>query len=92
MYQSEFGGDVVMGCRFQPILSNPKESLKVTWHWITSNVNREVYSMYNSVEQLESQHPDYQGRVTLLTDALKEGWAKLQVSTANEMLRFTQNL
>ncbi|KAM9338166.1 uncharacterized protein ABDE67_017725 [Symphorus nematophorus] len=80
MYESEFGGDVVMGCRFQPKLSNPDDHLTVTWHWISSTLLREVYRIDNGVEHLESQHPDYQGRVRLLTEELEEGWAKLQVS------------
>lgn len=76
-YNSEFGGNVVMGCRFQPKPLNLRDSLKVTWHWITPNLDREVYRMDN----LASQHPDYQGRVMLLADALEEGWAKLQISS-----------
>lgn len=78
-YESEFGGDVVMGCRFQPKLSNPLEYLKVTWHWITATSSREVYRKDNSPESLASQHPDYQGRVTFFTEELQEGWAKIKV-------------
>ncbi|XP_076613405.1 butyrophilin subfamily 2 member A2-like isoform X2 [Chaetodon auriga] len=82
-YESEFGGDVVMGCRFQPKPSNPDDHLKVRWHWITSTLFREfreVYRMDNGVEQLATQSPDYQGRARLLTEELEEGWAKLQIS------------
>lgn len=87
MYKSEFGGDVVMGCRFQPKLSDPLDSLKVTWHWIAATSAREVYRMDDGVEHLASQDPDYRGRVTLLTEELNEGWAKLKVNTASEMFR-----
>lgn len=80
MYTSEFGGDVVMGCRFQPKLSNPDANLKVTWHRIIPNFDREVYWLENGKEKLVSQHPDYRGRVQLLTQELKDGWAKLEIS------------
>lgn len=78
-YESEFRGDVVMGCRFQPKLSNPLDYLKVTWHWIAATSSREVYRKDNSPESLASQHPDYQGRVTFFTEELQEGWAKIKV-------------
>lgn len=89
MYKSEFGEDVVMGCRFQPKLSNPDADLKVTWHWIVPGSDREAYWMENGKEYLASQHPNYRGRVRLLTEELKDGWAKLQVSTGSETSRFT---
>ncbi|XP_068191443.1 programmed cell death 1 ligand 1-like [Antennarius striatus] len=79
-YRSEFGGDVVMSCRFQPKLLNPQDYLKVTWYWISSASAREVYRMDNGVERLASQDPNYQGRVRLFSEELKEGWVKLQVS------------
>ncbi|XP_075945931.1 programmed cell death 1 ligand 1-like [Anarhichas minor] len=77
-YESTFGGDVVMGCRFQPKFSNPRADLKVTWHWTHLTSVREVYRMDNWEEHLGSQ--DYQGRVRLLTEELQEGWARLQIS------------
>uniref|UniRef100_A0A3Q4BZR1 Ig-like domain-containing protein n=1 Tax=Mola mola TaxID=94237 RepID=A0A3Q4BZR1_MOLML len=80
MFKSEFGGDVVMGCRFQPKLSNPQDPLKVTWHWISGTSSREVYRMDDRMEVSASQDPAYRGRVTLLTEELKDGWAKLKVS------------
>uniref|UniRef100_A0A8C2XGL8 Uncharacterized protein n=2 Tax=Cyclopterus lumpus TaxID=8103 RepID=A0A8C2XGL8_CYCLU len=79
-YKSTFGGDVVMGCRFQPKLSNPHADLKVTWHWIGSASVRVVYRMDNWMEHMASQDPDYRGRVRLLTDELQEGRAKIQIS------------
>ncbi|XP_051268928.1 butyrophilin subfamily 1 member A1 isoform X1 [Dicentrarchus labrax] len=79
VYNSEFGGDVVMGCKFQPKLSDPSDYLKVTWHWTGSNSIRDVYRMDNRSEDA-FQHPDYRGRVRLLTEELTEGWAKLQIS------------
>lgn len=87
MYESEFGGDVVMGCRFQPKLSNPQAHLKVTWHWIMGPSIREVYWIDNGKEHLASEV--YSGRVRLLTEELKDGWAKLQVNTSCEIFRFT---
>ncbi|XP_045923000.1 butyrophilin subfamily 2 member A2-like isoform X2 [Micropterus dolomieu] len=78
-YQSEFGGDVVMGCRFQPKLINPRDKLEVTWHRIKHSP-RKVYRMDNGTEDLAFQDPDYRGRVMLRTEELKDGWAKLQVS------------
>lgn len=79
MYESQFGGDVVMGCRFQPKSSDPSADLKVTWHWIKPESDREVYQMNNGAER--SASPEYQGRVRLLTEELREGWAKLKVIT-----------
>ncbi|XP_074474800.1 uncharacterized protein LOC141757843 [Sebastes fasciatus] len=79
-YQSKFGGDVVMGCRFQPKLPNIHADLKVTWQWIGSTSTREVYHMDNRKERLASRDPDYQGRVELLDAELEQGWAKLQIS------------
>nr|XP_020461576.1 uncharacterized protein LOC109963416 [Monopterus albus]XP_020461577.1 uncharacterized protein LOC109963416 [Monopterus albus]XP_020461578.1 uncharacterized protein LOC109963416 [Monopterus albus] len=75
-YESEFGGDVVMGCRFQPKLSNP--ALKVVWTRINTGQSLEVYRMGNGVEQ--SVSPDYLGRVKILTEEFQEGWAKLKIS------------
>ncbi|NP_001177293.1 B7-H1/DC protein precursor [Takifugu rubripes] len=83
-YQSEFGGDVVLGCRFglQPDLSVSASNLKVTWHWISSSSPspREVYRLDNWVEQLVHQDPVYRGRATLLKEELKNNWAKLKIS------------
>ncbi|XP_037607921.1 uncharacterized protein LOC119477840 [Sebastes umbrosus] len=79
-YKSKFGGDVVMGCRFQPKLPNIHADLKVTWQWIGSTSAREVYHMDNRKERLESRDPDYRGRVKLLDAELEQGWAKLQIS------------
>ncbi|KAI3362398.1 hypothetical protein L3Q82_012696 [Scortum barcoo] len=79
-YQADFGGDVVMGCRFQPKLSSPNASLKVTWHRIISGADQEVYRMDNELELLASQDPNYRGRARLLHDELKDGWARLQLS------------
>ncbi|XP_042364776.1 uncharacterized protein si:ch211-241b2.5 [Plectropomus leopardus] len=79
-YKSKFGEDVVMGCRFQPKLPGPLADLEVNWHWIGANSFRDVYKMDNWKENLALQHPDYQGRVRLLTDQLLDGWAKLEIS------------
>ncbi|XP_072310020.1 programmed cell death 1 ligand 1-like [Eucyclogobius newberryi] len=80
-YKSEFRGDVVMGCGFQTPSPTALSGIKVIWHWITPGGEvREVYRMDNAVERLTTQHPDYRGRVRLLTDEIQRGWAKLQVS------------
>ncbi|XP_029372452.1 programmed cell death 1 ligand 1-like [Echeneis naucrates] len=78
VYTSEFGENVVMGCKFHPKPTNLTADLKVTWQWKTSSAAWEVYKMINGVEHSASQ--EYQGRVKLLTEELKDGWAKLQVS------------
>lgn len=81
-YDAEFGGDVVMGCRFQPVPkpeSNPNPGLTVAWHWVSGGLTRVVYRMDSGVENLASQDPEYQGRARLLTEELSGGWSKLQV-------------
>ncbi|XP_041667213.1 immunoglobulin superfamily member 11-like [Cheilinus undulatus] len=80
-YDSEYGGDVVLGCSFKPKLSTPRAELKVTWLRMDSPMPRDIYSMDNWKEQLQFQDPDYQGRVKLLTEEVKDGWAKLQISS-----------
>ncbi|KAI9524734.1 hypothetical protein NQZ68_016743 [Dissostichus eleginoides] len=80
VYESTFGEDVVMGCRFQPKLSHHNADLKVTWHWFTSTLVRDVYRMDNWKENSASRDPDYRGRVMLLTDELQDGWSKLKIS------------
>nr|ALJ30164.1 B7-H1/DC [Paralichthys olivaceus] len=77
-YKSEYGGDVVMGCRFQPRPSHPNTDLKVTWHWIKPGSNREVYQMNNGMAQPSSA--EYQGRVNLFEERLRNGWARLKLS------------
>ncbi|XP_020485536.2 programmed cell death 1 ligand 1 isoform X2 [Labrus bergylta] len=79
-YDSEFGGDVVLGCRFQPNLSNPLADIKVSWHRIHSASTQHVYWLANGKEHLESQDPAYKDRVKLLTEELKNGLARLQIS------------
>ncbi|KAG7499659.1 programmed cell death 1 ligand 1-like [Solea senegalensis] len=78
MYESVFGGDVVMGCSFRPKTSGRSGDLQVTWHWIGPGFNREVYIWKNGKGHSASQ--EYQDRATLLTEQLSEGWAKLQLS------------
>lgn len=85
-YEAQFGGDVVMSCRFKPKPSNPQADLKVTWNWISSTSVREVYRMDNGEEVSASRDPDYRGRVKLFTEELKEGVAKLQVSDEDDGL------
>lgn len=87
VYNSEFGGDVVMGCRFQPKPSNPDAELKVTWHWIAGSSIREVHQWDNRVGNSASE--EYLGRVKLLTEELEEGWAKLQVVIGSDVFLST---
>ncbi|XP_070706688.1 programmed cell death 1 ligand 1 isoform X2 [Pempheris klunzingeri] len=77
-YDAQFGGEVVMGCRFQPKPLDPQDGLKVAWHRLAGPSAQEVYWMDNGKHR--SASPDYQGRVKLLSEELKDGWAKLQVS------------
>ncbi|XP_057675569.1 programmed cell death 1 ligand 1-like [Corythoichthys intestinalis] len=80
-YNAELGGDVIMGCRFQPLSQHPNEDLMISWwHSISSAQFRQVYRMSRGQEQVSLQHPDFIGRARLLTQEIKNGWAKLQVS------------
>lgn len=76
-YTSEYGGSVVMGCKFYPKPSHPQNDLKVTWHWTAASPYQEVIRIDKAVEHSTSQK--YQSRVKFLTDELKDGWAKIQV-------------
>ncbi|XP_023133811.1 uncharacterized protein si:ch211-241b2.5 isoform X1 [Amphiprion ocellaris] len=77
IYKSEYGGNVVMGCRFSPEPANPQSDLKVTWHRITSSSSPEVIRFDNGKISASQSH---QGRVRLLIEELKNGWAKLEMS------------
>lgn len=77
-YEAEFGGDVVLACRFHPA-SNSQQKLEVQWHWVRPGPAREVYRLVAQTEQADRQSPHYQGRVTLLREQLSEGWIKLKV-------------
>lgn len=77
-YKSEFGGNVVMGCKFDNKPSGRLNNLSVAWSWIESGSKLDVIRIENGVERLGS--PEYRGRVKLLTDELNGGWAKLEIS------------
>lgn len=77
-YKSEFGGNVVMGCKFNSKPSGRLNNLIVAWSWIESSTKLNVIRIENGVERLGS--PEYHGRVKLLTDELNDGWAKLEIS------------
>uniref|UniRef100_A0A3Q2PDX0 Programmed cell death 1 ligand 1 n=1 Tax=Fundulus heteroclitus TaxID=8078 RepID=A0A3Q2PDX0_FUNHE len=77
-YMSEFGGNVVMGCKFSSNPANPHRDLKVNWHRKTNGIYEEVIRLEDNLEN--SASPKYQGRVELLTGELKNGWAKLKIS------------
>ncbi|XP_069019853.1 programmed cell death 1 ligand 1-like [Embiotoca jacksoni] len=78
MYVSEFGENIVMGCRFYPRPSHPQHDLKVAWLWVTPTTAQDVIQIDNGVKHSSSQK--YQGRVEVLTEELKDGWAKLKIS------------
>uniref|UniRef100_A0A672JE96 Ig-like domain-containing protein n=1 Tax=Salarias fasciatus TaxID=181472 RepID=A0A672JE96_SALFA len=76
-YNSEFGGTVVMGCRFSNKPSENLNNLKVSWLRVGSS--SVLTARFDSgAEQTVS--PAYHGRVELLTEELRDGWAKLQIS------------
>lgn len=77
-YEAEFGGEVVLACRFHPA-SNPQQKLEVQWHWVKHGPARVVYRLEAQTGKADSQSPHYQGRVTLLREQLREGWIKLKV-------------
>ncbi|MEQ2299371.1 hypothetical protein AMECASPLE_014440 [Ameca splendens] len=58
--------------------ANTHRDLKVIWHLMVTNQHQEVIRIENNLENIAS--PKYRGRVKLLTDELKNGWAKLQIS------------
>uniref|UniRef100_A0A3B3TS16 Ig-like domain-containing protein n=1 Tax=Poecilia latipinna TaxID=48699 RepID=A0A3B3TS16_9TELE len=76
-YNSEYGGSVVMGCRFSSKPANPQNDLKVIWHLMDAGPDQEVIRLVNNLESSVSSK--FKGRVKLLTDELKNSWAKIQV-------------
>ncbi|XP_077398542.1 programmed cell death 1 ligand 1-like isoform X2 [Vanacampus margaritifer] len=80
-YSAELGGDVVMGCRFYPLSPYPHKDFTVTWHQISPAPYRAVYRMDGGQEEAPFQHPDLKGRARLLAEEIKDGWAKLRVSS-----------
>lgn len=83
-YSSEVGRDVMMKCRFNPVPSNVHTGLKVNWFWTMPGPVKKVYMMDNGQENLNAQDVDFQGRVKLKTEELKNGWAVLQVITSSD--------
>ncbi|KAM6903048.1 uncharacterized protein FYW49_016555 [Xenentodon cancila] len=77
-YISEFGGQVVMGCRFNPEASRLDSDVKVTWYWTAATPFQEVIRIDKRTEYSASQK--YRGRVKFLMNELENGWAKLQLS------------
>lgn len=78
-----------MGCSFRPKPSTPLADLKMTWLRFPPDSGSLVYRMDKGKELLDSQDPDYKGRVKLLTEELENGLAKIQVSRCRDMFRFT---
>lgn len=76
-YNSEYGGNVVMGCRFSSKPANSQNDLKVIWHWMDGSPDQEVIRLVGNLESSSSSK--FKGRVKLLTDELKNSWAKIQV-------------
>uniref|UniRef100_A0A3B5L6T6 Ig-like domain-containing protein n=1 Tax=Xiphophorus couchianus TaxID=32473 RepID=A0A3B5L6T6_9TELE len=77
-YNSEYGGNVVMGCRFSSKPANSQNDLKVIWHWMDGSPDQEVIRLVGNLESSSSSK--FKGRVKLLTDELKNSWAKIQIS------------
>ncbi|XP_008422256.1 programmed cell death 1 ligand 1 isoform X1 [Poecilia reticulata] len=77
-YNSEYGGSVVMGCRFSSKPANPQNDLKVVWHLTDTGPDQEVIRLVDNLESSASSK--FKGRVKLLTDELKNSWAKIQIS------------
>lgn len=73
-----------MGCRFSKKATQPNSDLKVTWHWTSSGLHQELIRLDNTADY--SVPPKYQGRVKLLTEELKNGWAKLQVIIYSDVI------
>nr|XP_057913825.1 programmed cell death 1 ligand 2-like isoform X2 [Doryrhamphus excisus] len=80
LYTAELGDDVVIGCHFFPLPADPHQDVMVSWYQMAGASVREVYRIDNGVEQVGTQHPDFRGRARLLTEDIKDGWARLQVS------------
>ncbi|KAJ8286610.1 hypothetical protein GJAV_G00041110 [Gymnothorax javanicus] len=77
-YQAEFGGTVMMECKFP--LGDSEQNLSVFWSRIQPGLSMEVYQLENGLEDLTFQDPHYHGRVRLLQEELKKGRAVLQIS------------
>ncbi|XP_054896383.1 programmed cell death 1 ligand 1-like isoform X3 [Poeciliopsis prolifica] len=77
-YSSEYGGNVVMGCRFSSKPANPQNDLKVIWHRLDGSPDQEVIRLVDNFESSASSK--FKGRVKILTDELKNSWAKIQIS------------
>ncbi|NWI60505.1 PD1L1 protein, partial [Calyptomena viridis] len=83
LYVAEYGSNVTMECRFPVNGSVNLELLIVIWEqkrqgWLKS---KEVYTLRNGKAFLQSQHPDYIGRTSLLHSELKLGRAILQITS-----------
>lgn len=74
-----------MGCRFSSKPANPQHDLKVIWYWMDSKPSEEVIRLGDNL--VNSVSPKYQGRVKLLADELKNGWAKLKVFAGTESVQ-----
>ncbi|NXF07880.1 PD1L1 protein, partial [Smithornis capensis] len=83
LYIAEYGSNVTMECRFPVNGSVNLGHLTVIWEqkrqgWLKS---KEVYTLRNGKVFLQSQHPDYIGRTSLLHSELKLGRAILQITS-----------
>ncbi|XP_033870050.3 programmed cell death 1 ligand 1-like isoform X1 [Acipenser ruthenus] len=79
LYLAEFGNTVKMECRFPT--GGSLDSINVYWHRMLSNGSEyEVYTLLNGNQDLQSQHPEYKGRVHMKPDLLRKGRAELEIS------------
>ncbi|KAK6494252.1 programmed cell death 1 ligand 1-like, partial [Huso huso] len=79
LYLAEFGNTVKMECRFK--MEGSLDSINVYWHHMLSNGSEyEVYTLLNGKQDLQSQHPEYKGRVHMKPDLLRMGRAELEIS------------
>nr|XP_023656941.1 programmed cell death 1 ligand 1-like isoform X1 [Paramormyrops kingsleyae] len=77
-YLAELHENVTMECRFPP--GDGKAVLSVFWERLSPPPRVEVYKMVDGRKDVDSQDPQFRGRVQLQDDELTKGRALLQIS------------
>ncbi|XP_048835040.1 programmed cell death 1 ligand 1-like isoform X2 [Brienomyrus brachyistius] len=77
-YLAELHENVTMECRFPP--GDGKAALSVFWDRLSPPPRLEVYKMVDGRNDINSQDPQFRGRVRLQDDELTKGRALLQIS------------